>query len=130
MGVLVKAVANHNTRPNYTVTDPPAVSVADGEFAIWIGENLVNRVEAYNWVLRCLYALREAHWPEPITAEVSAATFVPATQVLTVTNGALPAITANNVAVVRGFEFSTAGSSSSAHVRRMLGVYLEAQKAA
>lgn len=130
MGVLVKATANHNTRPNYVVSDPPVVAVADGELAIWIGANLTDRVEAYNLVLRCLQALREAHWPEPITGEVSAARFAPTTGTIVVTNGTIPAMDANNAAVIRGFEFSTAGSSSSAHVRRMLGVYLEAQKAA
>lgn len=132
MGTLVLSTATHDTAPNYAVTAPlaAAVVVGDGELGVFIGANLTDRVEAYDGILRCLHALREAHWPNPVTTELSAAMYTVGTHTLAVSNGAAPVLTENAVAVLRGLDYAPAGSSSSAHVRRMAGTYLEAKKAA
>ena len=127
MGTKVLAAADHNTKPNYVVSTVVAASMAvlDGEFAIWIGATVITELDAYNGLLRCSQALREAGWPNPVTLEFSAAAFDTQTGILTVTNGAVQTFTEDQVVVTQGLDFTQGGDSNSPHVRRMQELWLE-----
>ena len=127
MGTKVLAAADHNTKPNYVVSTVVAASVAitDGQLALWIGATIGSQLEAYNGLLQCSQALREASWPNPVTSEFSAAAVDTKTGVLTLSNGAAQTFTEDQVAVMQGLDFTPAGVSNSAHVRRMQEKWLE-----
>jgi hypothetical protein len=132
MGTQVTAAADHDTKPNYTVATVVAASVAivDGEFAVWVGNTVNINLDAYVGLIRCGQALREAGWPNPVTAEFSAATYDPITGILVVTNGAVQTFAEGQVAVMQGLDFTQSGDSNSPHVRRMAESFLESAKAA
>jgi hypothetical protein len=127
MGTKVLAAADHNTKPNYVVSTVVAASMAviDGQFAVWIGATVITQLDAYNGLLQCAQALREADWPNPITTEFSTAAYDTQTGILTLTNGAAQTITEDQVAVVQGLDFTQGGDSNSPHVRRMQESWLE-----
>ena len=111
MGTLVKATADHNTKPNYAVTTPlaGAVAVADGEFAVFVGSTVGSQLEAYNGIEKCMEALREAGWPNPITSQLSYAHYDTVQHDITVGNGVAPTLTEDMVAVLQGLDFTVEG---------------------
>lgn len=132
MGLEITSTTRADTKPTYTsaTTAAASVAVADGEFACFVGATVGTNLEAFNGLIRCANALREADWPNPVTLELSSAMYDTKTGILTVANGAAPTLTEDVVAVLRGLDYAPAGFSCSAHVRRMAEVYLEADKAA
>lgn len=127
MGTLVKATAKHDTKPNYSIATVAAgsVTVADGEFALFVGANQDPQTIMNAGKQKCLQALREAHWPNPVTTQLSAAVYKITTGTLAVTNGVAPTLTEDDVAVLQGLDFNVAGSSNSAHVHRLFEMALE-----
>jgi len=127
MGTKVLAAADHNTKPNYVVSTVVAGSMAilDGQFAVFIGATIATQLEAYNGLLQCSQALREADWPNPVTLEFSTAAYDTRTGILTVSNGAVQTFTEDQVVVTQGFHFTQPADSNSAHVRRMQELWLE-----
>ena len=121
MGTQVTAAADHNTKPNYTVATVLAASVAvtDGQFAIWIGNNVPVQVQTFDETIKAMQALREAGWLNPTTGVVVEA----------IRNALLSqstdTLTEDCVAVIQGFDFTLVGDSNSGHVRRMLELWLE-----
>lgn len=133
MGTQVTADDRSNTKPNYTVATVAfgAVAIVDGEFAVWVGDSVSTNVEAYNGLLKCVQALREAHWPNPLTTTFNSAKYSTTTHTLTVALGAaLPTVAETDVVVLQGLDFTPAGVTNSPHVRRMAEMYLESDKAA
>ena len=134
MGTQVTADDKGNTKPNYTVATVAAASVAsvDGEFAVWAGDAPASELEAYNGLLQCSQALREAGWPIPTTLQFVSAAYNTVTGVLTVDlDGVLPTLAETDVCVLQGLGFSFVHESNSPHVRRMQESWLEgAAKAA
>jgi hypothetical protein len=133
MGLEITSTSRADTKPNYTVATTAAASVvvADGELVVFVGSTVQTQVEANNGILQCIQALREIQWPNPATTTFASAVYDTKTNVLTVEpGGALPTLTEDVVALIRGLDYSPAGCSSSAHGRRMIEMYLEDDKAA
>jgi hypothetical protein len=134
MGTQVTAALKSDTKPNYTVATVVAASVAivDEEFAIWAGDTIASQLEAYNGLLQCSQALREAGWLNPTTLQFASAAYNTVTGVLTLDlDGALPTLAETDVCVLQGLDFAYDHESNSAHVRRMQESWLEgAAKAA
>jgi hypothetical protein len=127
MGTLVTAAAKEATKPQYTVETVLAGSVAvlDGEFAVFIGANQDPQTIMNAGKQKCLQALREAHWPNPVTLEFSTASYDITTGSLTLSNGAAQTLTEDDVAIIQGFDFNRAESSNSGHVHRLFEAGLE-----
>jgi hypothetical protein len=128
MGFQVTAADKSNTKPNYTAAIVVAASVAivDGEFAVWVGDAITAQVDAYNGLLQCSQALREAGWDNPATTVFNSAVYNTKTGLLTLALGAvLPTLGEADVCVLQGLDFSYAHESNSAHVRRMQETWLE-----
>jgi hypothetical protein len=126
MGTQVTAVLDSDTKPNYTVAPVLAASVAvvDGEFAVWIGEDVFINLDAYTGLTHCWQALREAGWQNPTTGVVVEAIYDTKLQSFTDT------LTEDCAAIIQGFDFTQSGVSNSAHSRRMAESFLESAKAA
>ena len=127
MGTLVTAAAKEDTKEAYPVESPAAaaVAVADGELAVFVGANQDPQAIMGAGFQKCLQAIREAHWPNPVTTEFSAAVYTITTGTLAVSNGAHPTLTENDVAILQGLDFNTAGSSNSGHCHRLFETALE-----
>lgn len=128
MGTQVKAVADHNTKPNYATSTVAAGSVAivDGEFAIFIGSTVPAQVAGWAGLTQCMQAMREAGWIDPTTLQFASAVYNVVTSVLTVvTDGAHPTLTEDDVAIIKGFGFSTSFDSCSTHTKRLFEKALE-----
>jgi hypothetical protein len=133
MGTLVTATANHNTKSNYATATVAAgaVSVAQVTLGLFVGTATGAPLEAYNGLLRCAAALREAGSPNPDSAwKVSAAVYDCVAHQLAVSNGDPPTLAETDVAVIQGMDFTTGGDSNVSHVRRMAEHFLESAKAA
>ena len=127
MGTLVTAAAKEDTKPAFTLETVAAgsVAVADGELAVFVGENQDPQTIMNAGFDKCLEALRDAHWPNPVTTENSAAVYKITTGILTVTNDAPPTLTEDDVAILQGLDFNYAGSSNSGTCHRLFEVILE-----
>jgi hypothetical protein len=132
MGTLVTSTSQADSKSGFVVTTPLAASVvvADGSLASWVGATVSTNVESYNGLGTCKEKLREAGWPNPVTAELSAAVFNTKTQVLTVTNGIAPTLTEDDVAVLQGLDYTPAGVSNSPRAQAMSELWLEIDKVA
>lgn len=127
MGTLVKSTAKEDTKDAYALTSPAAaaVAVADGELAVFVGANQDPQTIMAAGFQKCLQALRDAHWPNPVTLQLSAAVYKITTGVLSVTNGAAPTLTEDDVAILQGLDFNYAGSSNSGACHKLFEVALE-----
>jgi hypothetical protein len=127
MGTLVTAAAKEDTKEAFTVESPlaAAVAVADGELAVFVGANQDPQTIMNAGFQKCLNALRDAGWPNPVTLEFSAAKYTITTGTLVVSNGAHPTLTENDVAIVQGLDFNYGGSSNSGKCHRLFETALE-----
>jgi hypothetical protein len=133
MGLEITSTARSQSKPQYTVatTAAASVAVADGELVVFVGTTVQTNVEAFNGIGVCVDALREKGWPNPTTLQFASAMYDTHTKTLTVVeDGALPTLTENVVAVIRGIGYTGPGQSCSKYVIRMAELYLENSKAA
>ena len=131
MGTLVTIADSTDSKSQYTVATVAAGSVApaDGNLYLFVGASISSPLEAFNGaVSQCLQALREAHYPNPVTTQFSSAVFDTITGVLTVANGAAPTLAEDEVAILQGLDFAREGDSISRHIKRAAEAYLEEMK--
>lgn len=127
MGTQVVAADRSNTKPNYVLSTVAAASVApaDGNLYLFVGATIATQLNGKTGQRMCMQALREASWPNPVTAEFSWATYETVTNTLTIGNDAGPTLTENMVAYIQGLDFTPAGVSNSAHCKRTFELVLE-----
>lgn len=133
MGLEITSTSRAQSKPQYTVatTAAASVAVADGELVVFVGSTIQTPVEAFNGIDNCTAALRDNDWPNPVTTQFASAMFDTKTKVLTfVADGALPTLTEDVVAVIRGLDYTGPGESCSKYTIRMAELFLENNKAA
>lgn len=126
MGLLIKVLKDSDTKPQYEVTlevDPGAISVSDGQIAMFFGSELnAHRVSADSSGRKNMQALREVGWPNPGLGLVNMAAMKWTESIPTVALGSagVPALDESYVALILGADFTVSGNSNSAHCHRML----------
>jgi hypothetical protein len=127
MGTQVVAANRSNTKPNYVLSTVAAGSVVptDGNFYLFVGDTIATQLNGKTGQRMCMQSLRESSWPNPITAEFAWAAYETVTNTLTTGNGVAPTLTENMVAIIKGFDFTPAGVSCSAHSKRTFELVLE-----
>ena len=133
MGLEITSTSRAQSKPQYTVatTAAASVAVADGELVVFVGSTVQTQLEAFNGLDTCTEALRDNDWPNPTTLQFASAMFDTKTKILTfVADGALPTLTEDVVAVIRGLDYTGPAESCSKYTIRMAEIYLEQSKAA
>lgn len=128
MGTQITLASKADRKAQFTVATvaAAALSIVDGQLAIFIGSTPTDREENFSGLLRCLQALRERSNPNPATLTFNSAFLAPGGDNITVALGtALPTVAETDVAVLYGFDFNTDGASITSPVRRAMERFLE-----